>query len=416
MTASDRPSPLCPTSLRPGPLDGLLVADFGRAVAGAQCSQVLADMGAEVIKIENPDGGDETRGFNPPGFAGESAFFQAYNRNKKSVALDLTTPDGREVARRLVDRADVLVENFSTGVMDRFGLDYGTVSRTNPRLVYCSISGYGRDGAFADRAGYDPVVQAESGYMATIGYVGQGPMLHGVPMVEITTGMLAVQGILAALAAREETGEGQYVETALYDVGTMMTLYFGAAYQITGENPKRIGNGSPAAAPVGTYQASDGPFQIAIAGQRVYEKLVLNVVKRPDLLEDPRFATGPARVQNMKLVNETFSEIFKTRTCDEWVADMQAAGVPGGPIRSIAEACAAPEVRGRGLIVDAPHPTAGTIPVVRNPIRFSQTPIREPVAGPLLGQHTRTVLADLLGYDDDRIAALAASGAVPAGT
>ena len=396
---------------RTTPLAGIRVVDFTRVIAGPHCTMTLADLGADVLKIEHPEGGDDSRGYQSPKIGGEGAYFLAYNRNKRSVALDLGTEEGRAVAKALIARADVVVENFSTGVMAKFGLDYATVAKDNPRLVYCSISGYGRDGAFASRAGYDPVVQAESGFMSTTGYPDRPPVRTGIPMIDVATGLAAAQAVLAALYARERTGEGQYVETALYDIAVAMTYHFGMSYLVDGRNLTRMGNGSPAAEPIGVFQASDGPFQMTIAGERVWKKLINDVLDRPDLGMNPNFETNPARVANKERLRVILDDIFATDTRDNWVERMRAAGAPAGPIRTIAEAAEAPEVRERGLLATAPHATAGTVPCIRNPMRLSLTPVRDPVGAPTLGQHTEEALAEWLGYDAARLGELRKAGA-----
>jgi len=394
-----------------GALDGILVVDFTRVIAGPHCTQTLADLGADVIKIEHPNG-DDTRGYRPPVVEGESTFFMAYNRSKRGIVLDLARPEGLGVARDLVARADVVVENFSADVMAKFGLDYPNAAKLNPKLIYVAGSAYGRDGDYRSRAGYDPVVQAESGFLSINGVPEREPVRAGIPMIDITTGLGLAQACLAALIHRERTGEGQYVEVGLYDTALQMCFHFGMQHLITGDVPQRVGNASPSAAPVGVFPASDGPFQIAIGGDRVWRKLCLDVLKRPDLVDHPEFGTNSQRVVNRAALHRMLNEIFSKRPRDEWVADMRAMKVPAGPLRTIAEACASPEVRGRELVVQAPHATAGSVPTLRNPMRFEKTPVRPPVGAPLLGQHTDEVLRDVLGYDAARIGSLRQAGAV----
>src|SRR5512140_1857351 len=275
----------------PTALDGLLVVDFTRVVAGPACTQTLADFGAEVIKIENPDGGDDTRHYEHADLAGESAAFVSLNRNKRGITLDLTKPEGCDVARELIARADVVVENFSSGVMKKYGIDYASVAPNNPRLVYCSISAYGRQGPFASRPGFDPITQAESGFMSLNGFPDGPPVRTGPPAVDLLTGMSACNAILLALFARDRLGRGQHVEVALFDVAMGMTGFYGMAYLINGENPGRFGN-SPSGSPtVGVYEASDGPLYMACANDRLYRRLVVEVLNRPDLITAPQFAT-----------------------------------------------------------------------------------------------------------------------------
>jgi crotonobetainyl-CoA:carnitine CoA-transferase CaiB-like acyl-CoA transferase len=396
-----------------GALDGILVADFTRVIAGPQCTMILADLGAHVVKIEHPEGGDDTRAYRPPELEGEATFFFAYNRNKQGIALDLSKPEARAIARRLIDKADVVVENFSTGVMDRFGLDYESVKASNPRLIYCSISGYGREGPVKSRLGYDPVVQAESGLMSVNGFPDREPVRSGVPIVDVTTGMTACQAVLAALFARERSGEGQYLEVALFDVGIALTVHYGIGYLATGANPGRAGNGSPAAEPIGVFEAKDGIFQMTMAGERVWRKLCNDVIKRPDLLDDPDFANNTARLNNKERLHQILNAIFRTEGRDAWVEKLRQAGAPGGPVRSIAEAMESDEVKARGLVSRIPHGKLGTIPNLNSPIRLTRTPVRPPVAAPLLGEHTEAVLSGLLGLSADEIQRLKAAKAIP---
>src|SRR5712692_10319881 len=274
----------------PTALDGLLVVDFTRVVAGPACTQILADFGAEVIKIENPDGGDDTRAYEHADLAGESAAYVSLNRNKRGIALDLTKPEARDVARELIARADVVVENFSAGVMKRFGLDYDSVAPTNPRLVYCSISAYGRQGPFAARPGFDPITQAESGFMSLNGFPDGPPVRTGPPAIDMVTGMSACNAILLALLARDRLGRGQHVEVALFDIAVAMTQFYGMAYLMSGVNPSRQGNSPNGSPTVGLYEAADGPLYMACANDRLFRRLVTEVLERPDLVTDPQFA------------------------------------------------------------------------------------------------------------------------------
>ena len=274
----------------PTALDGLLVVDFTRVVAGPACTQTLADFGAEVIKIENPDGGDDTRHYEHAEIGGESAAFLSLNRNKRGIALDFTNPAALEVARELIAKADVVVENFSGGVMKKYGLDYASVVATNPRLIYCSISAYGRKGEFALRPGFDPITQAESGFMSLNGFPDGEPVRTGPPIVDLATGMSACNAILLALIARDRLGRGQQVEVALIDTAVAMTAFYGMAYLVSGANPGRFGNSPNGSPTVGLYQASDGPLYMACANDRLYRRLVMDVLDRPDLVTDPEFA------------------------------------------------------------------------------------------------------------------------------
>jgi crotonobetainyl-CoA:carnitine CoA-transferase CaiB-like acyl-CoA transferase len=393
----------------PTALDGLLVVDFTRVVAGPACTQTLADFGAEVIKIENPDGGDDTRHYEHADLAGESAAFVSLNRNKLGIALDLTKPEGCDVARELIARADVVVENFSSGVMKKYGIDYASVAPANPRLVYCSISAYGRQGPFASRPGFDPITQAESGFMSLNGFPDGPPVRTGPPAVDLLTGMSACNAILLALAARDRLGRGQHVEVALFDVAVAMTQFYGMAYLMTGVNPSRQGNSPNGSPSVGVYEASDAPFYIACANDRLYRRLVIEVLGRPDLASG-EFGDRRSRTANKERLRAILTGIFVQEVRENWVTKMKAANIPVGYLRTVEEAFNSPEVRERHRVSQIPHPAAGSIPNIESPINLGLTPVVDPIAAPLLGEHTREVLRKTLGYDDARIAALSEAG------
>jgi formyl-CoA transferase len=393
----------------PTALDGLLVVDFTRVVAGPACTQTLADFGANVIKIENPEGGDDTRHYEHADLAGESAAFISLNRNKRGIALDLTKPEACAVAHELIERADVVVENFSAGVMKKYGLDYASVVPRNPRLVYCSISAYGRKGPFASRPGFDPITQAESGFMSLNGFPDGPPVRTGPPAVDMLTGMSACNAILLALLARDRLGRGQHVEVALFDMALAMTQFYGMAYLMSGVNPSRQGNSPNGSPSVGVYDGSDAPFYIACANDRLYRRLVVEVLNRPDLVSG-EFGDRRSRTANRDKLRAILTGIFATDLRENWVAKMKAANVPVGYLRTVEEAFNSPEARERHRISEIPHRKAGTVPNIESPLNLSLTPAIDPVAAPLLGQHTREVLRDTLGYDETRIAALAGAG------
>jgi len=393
----------------PTALDGLLVVDFTRVVAGPACTQILADFGAEVIKIENPDGGDDTRSYEHADLAGESAAFVSLNRNKRGIALDLTKPEARDVALELIARADVVVENFSAGVMKKYGLDYASVASTNPRLVYCSISAYGRQGPFASRPGFDPITQAESGFMSLNGFPDGPPVRTGPPAIDMVTGISACNAIMMALFARDRLGRGQQVEVALFDIALAMTQFYGMAYLMTGVNPSRQGNSPNGSPSVGVYDASDAPFYIACANDRLYRRLVIEVLGRPDLASG-EFVDRRSRSANKKKLRAILTEIFAQGLRENWVTKMKAANIPVGYLRTVEEAFNSPEVRQRHRLSQIPHPAAGTVPNIESPLHLGLTPVIDPVAAPLLGEHTKEVLRKTLGYDDARIAALAEAG------
>jgi crotonobetainyl-CoA:carnitine CoA-transferase CaiB-like acyl-CoA transferase len=393
------------------PLDGVRVIDMSRLVSGNMVSLQLADFGAEVIKIENPEGGDDTRAYEHAEVGGESAAYISLNRNKRGIALDLTIPAARDVARELINKADVVVENFSSGVMKKFGLDYESVSPENPRLVYCSISAYGRKGPFAMRPGFDPITQAESGFMSLNGFADGPPVRTGPPIVDMATGMSACNAILLALIARDRLGRGQHVEVALFDIAMSMTGFYGMAYLINGTNPGRFGNSPNGSPTVGLYEAADGPLYMACANDRLYRRLVTEVLERPDLISDPQFASRKARTANREKLRAAIAGVFAGDTLENWMAKMKKANVPVGYLRTVEQGFNAPEARERHRLSRIPHPTAGSVPNIETPLTMGVTPCVNPVAAPLLGEHTKEVLHKALGYDDRRIAALTEAGA-----
>ncbi|HWL22114.1 MAG TPA: CoA transferase [Bradyrhizobium sp.] len=395
----------------PTALDGLLVVDFTRVVAGPACTQTLADFGAEVIKIENPEGGDDTRAYEHAEIGGESAAYISLNRNKRGIALDLAVPAARDVARELIAKADVVVENFSSGVMTKFGLDYDSVAPANPRLVYCSISAYGRKGPFASRPGFDPITQAESGFMSLNGFADGPPVRTGPPIVDMATGMSACNAILLALIARDRVGRGQHVEVALFDIAMSMTGFYGMAYLISGANPGRFGNSPNGSPTVGLYEAADGPLYMACANDRLYRRLVTEVLDRPDLITDPDFATRRARTANREKLRAIIAGVFASDQLENWMAKMKKANIPVGYLRTVEQGFNAPEARERHRLSRIPHPTGGMVPNIETPLNMALTPCVDPVAAPLLGEHTNDILRKRLGYGDARIAELAEAGA-----
>lgn len=393
-------------------LAGIRVVDFTHFIAGPFATMMLADMGADVIKIEAPGRGDDFRQYPPvnPAIA-QGAPFLWSNRNKRSVALDLKSPHGLAVARELIAKADVVVENFSTGVMERLGLDYASFRKDHPRLIYCSVSAYGRDGAFADRLGFDPIVQAESGFVSMNGYADRQGVRALSPVMDISTAMMASNAILGALLARERTGQGQTVEVALFDNAVLMTGYATLQHLFTGDEPKRHGNTSPDTSPSGIFQSQDRAFYINCGNNKIFQRLMGPVLERPDLATDPAYATGADRTHRRDALFAILGEAFAKQPWSHWQARMRAAGVPCGEVRTVGEAIRSPEARERGIVTRIPHPTVGWLPNVGLPIRYSGTPLADPVAAPTVGQHTNDVLRDVLGYSDDRLEALSEDGA-----
>jgi crotonobetainyl-CoA:carnitine CoA-transferase CaiB-like acyl-CoA transferase len=395
-----------------GPLAGIRVLDLSRIIAGPFCTMQLGDLGAEIVKIENPRTGDDARAMRPPEAGGEGHFYLAFNRNKRSVALDVTTPEGAEVLHVLAAVSDVLIENFRPGVMQRLGFGYEAMHKRHPRLVYCSISGYGQDGPLADRPGLDPVLQAETGMMSITGPADGPPMRHPLSIVDISTAFYATTAILAALVHRTETGEGQRVEVALFDSAFSLLSNVGQYYLTSGRAPERLGNEHSATVPVGLYETPSGPFYLAIGNDRLFATLCREVLERPDLLQDPRLVSNSTRLAHRREVNALLAEHFATQPRQHWLDRMREAGIPAGAVRSVPEAVESPEVAGRGMLATVPHPTAGDLRLIRSPLRLSDTPVAEPTAPPTLGQHTDEVLSGLLGLDAVRLAALRKAGVI----
>ena len=408
------PAPTPRPAGAPLALAGIRVADFSHFIAGPLCSRILADLGAEVIKIEKADGGDDFRRLLPPVTADAGAPFLWANRNKRSIALDLKQPVAQQVARDIVARSDVLLENFSTGVMDRFGLGYPTLSAANPRLIYASISAYGRDGPLKDRLGFDPIAQAESGFMAMNGDPGGVGMRAGPSIMDMSTAMMTGNAILAALFARERLGVGQLIESALFDQAVTMVGFHAMNYLASGAEPPRFGNVSRDTVPTATFETADRPIFIACANDRTWQRLCA-VLERPDLAAHPDYASTPDRIRNREALLAIVSSVLLTRGRADWLPRMRSAGVPAGAVNSLAEAFGSDEMAARGMVTAIPHPTAGSVPNIRLPFRMAGTPLADPVAAPGLGQDSVAVLRDLLGYDAGRIEALVASGAVVAG-
>ena len=394
----------------PKALDGIRIIDFTRMIAGPFGTLLLADLGADVIKIENPETGDDSRSLRSSVVGKESAMFLWANRNKRSLALDLRLPGAQEVVRDLVKSADVVVENYSVGVMKRFGLSYEELSRINSKIIYCAISAFGRQGRFASRPGYDGVAQAESGFLSLNGYPDQPPVRAGASIIDISAGMMASNAVLGALMARERHGVGQYVEVALFDDGIIMSGQAVMHYLITGEDQVRCGNGSPVAEPVGLFDAKDGQVYLACANDNIYQRFMVDVLERPELAKDLAFSTNAARLQNRQKLHLIIADCFAKGSKDMWLEKGLKSAVPIGIVRSIADACSSDEIKEQRLLSRIPHPMAGYVPNIAAPFRFSGTPLVDPIAAPLLGQHSEVVLREVLGYDEARIETLAKSG------
>ncbi len=394
-------------------LNGLRVLDFTHFIAGPLATQTLADFGAEVIKIEAPERGDDFRHYPTvdPAIPAQGGPFIWANRNKKSLALDMKSGAGLAVAKHLVAQADVLVENFSSGVMERFGLDYETCAKLNPRLIYCSISAYGREGPYAGRLGFDPIAQAESGFISMNGYDDRQGVRTGAAVMDVATAMSATNAILLALTARARDGVGQKVEVALFDTAILMTGFGAMQHLTTGYEPRRNGNVSPDTCPSGVFMSKDKPFYINCGNDKIFQRLFEQVLERPDLANDPVLSQRTKRLEQRERIFAIMDEAFAKQPWSYWVPRLAAANVPHGQVRTLGEALASDEARSRGLVTRIPHPVKGWIPNIATPLRLDRTPAVAPVAAPAVGEHTETILRETLGYDEERIAVLRAEGA-----
>lgn len=412
---SDFPEHRARPDSAPLALQGIRVVDFTHFIAGPFATMMLADMGADVIKIEAPTGGDDFRQYPPfnPDIA-QGAPFMWSNRNKRSVALNLKSPQGLSLARELIATADVVVENFSLGVMERLGLDYESCRKDNPKLVYCSVSAYGRDGAFSDRLGFDPIAQAESGFISMNGYSDREGVRALSPVMDIGTAMMASNAILGALLARDRLGIGQAVEVALFDSAILMTGYATLQHVFTGNETIRHGNTSPDTCPSGAFQAQDRTFYINCGSNKIFQRLVTQVLERPDLASDPAYANGVERTRRRDELFAILGDAFAQQPWLYWQARMREAKVPCGLVRTVGEAIRSDEAREREIVTRIPHPNGGWVPNVALPIRYSGTPLADPVAAPAVGQHTRDVLRDVLGYNDEDVNTFEGQGALGA--
>lgn len=397
-----------------GALAGVRVLDFTRVLAGPFCTMLLGDLGAEVIKIEHPFGGDETRQWGPPWFGEGDAQFSAYylsvNRNKRSLTLNLKNEAGRELARQLVAKSHVVIENFKVGGMAEFGLDYDDLKAFNPALVYCSITGFGQTGPYRDRPGYDYVVQAMSGLMSITGPAAGEPHKVGVAVSDVFTGLFAASSILAALRYSERTGTGQYIDIALLDSQIAALVNIASNYLVSGQTPPRLGNEHPNIVPYQTFSASDQDFVVAVGNDRQFNQLCI-LIAQPDLARDPRFATNPQRLKYRAELIGILQAAFRHHTAYEWVEKMLAVGIPSGPINSVAQSLNDPQVVARGLVQQIDM-AGGLLSLVGSPMQLSATPPEIRLPPPRLGEHTDAILREVLGMDDAAVAAQHRSGAV----
>jgi crotonobetainyl-CoA:carnitine CoA-transferase CaiB-like acyl-CoA transferase len=400
-----------------GPLEGLKVIDLSHIMAGPACSMLLADMGADVIKVEKIPGGDDARRMLPPTVGDESAAFLIMNRNKRGIALNLKTEAGRGVLSRLLKDADVLIENYRRGTMEKMGFGYDVLHAMNPKLVYCSISGFGRTGPYADRGGFDLVAQGMTGLMSVTGEgPGRPPMKAGAPVTDITAGILACVGVLAALHARASSGQGQMVDTSLFEAGITHTYWHSAICFATGQAPGPMGSAHPLNAPYQAFPASDGWINIGAANQENWLRL-LEALEAPELGDDPRFVNNAQRMRNLPALTAALTPLFQRRSVAEWLERLEESGVPAGPVLDIAQMHADPQAIAREMIVETTHPTAGKVKAIGLPIKFSDTPGGVRRAAPEFGQHTQEVLREH-GFSDAEIDQMGAQSAIqmPAST
>ena len=394
-----------------GPLSGIRVIELAHIMAGPCCGLMLADMGADVIKLEKAPAGDDSRRFLPPDIGGESAAFLMMNRNKRGIVVDLKTAGGKQVARRLFTDADVVIENYRKGTMELLGLGYETLRQDNPGLIYCEISGFGRTGPYAERGGFDLIAQGMSGLMSITGEApGRPPIKCGAPMADITAGILGAMGVLAAYIQRAKTGQGQRVDTSLFEAGIVHTYWQSAIAMASGTAPGPMGSAHPLNAPYEAFKTTDGWITLGAANQANWLKL-LDLITAPELGEDPRFTNNHGRITHRIELAKALAPIIRTRTSADWLSRLEAAGVPAGPVLDVAEMHCNPQTLAREMVTKAPHTKLGPVKTLGAPVKFSATPGGVTRGAPLLGEHTREVLAEY-GYGDDEIDVLICDGAV----
>jgi crotonobetainyl-CoA:carnitine CoA-transferase CaiB-like acyl-CoA transferase len=405
-----------------GPLSHIRVLDLSRVLAGPWAAQTLADLGADVLKVERPGAGDDTRSWGPPWAAGpdgaptgESAYFLSANRGKRSVTIDFERPEGQDIVRRMAAVSDVVIENFKVGGLAKYGLDWPSLKAVNPRLVHCSITGFGQTGPYRNRAGYDFMIQGLGGLMSVTGQPdgtpGAEPVKVGVAATDLFTGLYSTIAILGALAHRDRTGEGQHVDMALLDVQVAVLANQASNYLVSGTPPGRMGNAHPNIVPYQAFATRDGHIILAVGNDGQFQRFC-EAAGRADLAADPRFATNPARVRNRAILVPILADLIRGRDAADWLAALEAAGVPCGPINDLAAVFSDPQVIARGIRRDLSHPTAGTVPSVASPIRYEATPLVHDRAPPLLGADTDTILAEVLGIDTEERARLRSIGVI----
>ena len=393
-----------------GALKGIKVVELAQIMAGPTCGMLLADMGADVIKVEKLPGGDDTRSYTQPSINGESAAFMILNRNKRGIAVNLKKPGGLEVVKRLLADADVVTENYRKGTLEKLGLGYDVLEKLNPRLIYCAVSGYGRTGPYADKGGFDLIAQGFAGIMSITGEPGGPPVKSGTSIADINAGILAALGIVSALVSRATTGRGQMVETSLMEAAIQQTYWQSAIFFATGENSGPSGSAHILTAPYQAFPTADGWINVGGANQSNWERIV-KVIERPALGTDPRFVTNTERMKNLAALTPLIAQRLKSRPSADWIREFEAAGVPVGPVNKIGDMLADPQVAAREMVMEVDHPTAGRVKTLGTPIKFSGTPGAVTRAAPLLGQHTHEIL-ESLGYTGVEVERLEQEGAV----
>ena len=410
------------TSLQKKALGHIRILDLTRVLAGPWCAQNFADLGAEVIKVERPGNGDDTRSWGPPYLRDqngdnttEAAYYLAANRGKQAITVDISTPEGQEIIRKLAAQSDVVLENYKVGQLKKYGLDYASLKEIKPDLIYCSITGFGQDGPYAHRAGYDFIVQGMGGFMSLTGerddLPGGGPQKAGVAIADLMTGMYATIAVMAALTHRDRTGEGQYIDMALLDVQVAMLANMNTNYLASGKPPVRWGNAHPNIVPYQTFATSDGHIIVAAGNDGQYKKFVA-AGGEEQLATDERFCTNPARVANREVLIPLLADMVKRKSRQEWIALLEDAGVPCGPINRLDDVFNDPQVKARGMQITLPHPSAGSVKLVGSPMKLSATPPDYQSPPPLLGQHTDQILKSVLGYDDEQLSQLKQRGCI----
>lgn len=391
-------------------MEGLKVLDLTRSLSGPYCTMMLGDMGAEVVKVEIPGTGDETRSWGPPFIKGESSYFMSVNRNKKSITINLKTNEGKEILRRLIKISDIFIESFRPGTARDLGIDYQTVEKLNPRLIYCSISGFGQDGPYREKAGYDLVAQAMSGIMSITGERGRSPVKVGVAIADIGAGMFAAYGILSALYRREKTGEGQWIDSSLLDGQVAWLTYMGAYYLATGELPERLGTAHPSIVPYQAFKARDSYLVVAVGNDSIWARFC-EALDLSEIAEDPRFRTNPDRVRNRDTLVKILEDVLARKSAKEWLDSLEKAGVPAGPLNNLDEVFRDPQVLHRKMLVEVEHSKAGRVKVTGVPVKLSKTPGGIYLPPPALGEHTNEILKRV-GYTDQEIAAFRNRGVI----